>query len=120
MNTGETFKHNIIFDFDGVIHSYKSGWKGAATIVDEPVAGIKEAIEEIRKKYKVVVVSTRCYEPGGIDAIKQWLDKYGIIVDDVTAEKPPSLVIIDDRAITFDGDSSTLLKKIESFKPWYK
>lgn len=113
-------KKNVIFDFDGVIHSYKSGWKGATVISDPPVPGIKEAIQEIRKHYRVVVVSTRCYHPGGIDAIKEYLTKYDIEVDEVTAEKPPAIVSIDDRAICFDGNPENLLDKIKSFKPWYK
>ena len=29
----------VVLDFDGVIHSYKSGWKGADVIPDEPVPG---------------------------------------------------------------------------------
>ena len=50
----------VVFDFDGVIHSYVSGWKGATKIPDPPVAGIKEAIDDIRKAgYEVCVVSTR-------------------------------------------------------------
>lgn len=114
------FKQTVIFDFDGVIHSYKSGWKGATYIPDEPVPGIKEAIAEIRKKYRVVVVSSRCYKEGGIAAIKKYLAKHEIVVDDVTGEKPPASVIIDDRGLTFDGHPETLLEKINSFKPWNK
>ena len=35
-------KKTVVFDFDGVIHSYKSGWQGSATIIpDPPVPGIK-------------------------------------------------------------------------------
>lgn len=113
-------KKTVIFDFDAVIHSYVSGWQGATVINDEPVEGIKEEIERIRKKYKVVVVSSRCYQEGGIEAIKKWLDKYNIIVDDVTSEKPPAVVIIDDRAICFDGNTSNLLERIDNFKVWNK
>lgn len=113
-------KQTVILDFDGVIHSYTSGWKGADVIPDEPVFGIVQAINEIREEYRVVVVSTRCYQTGGIDAIKAWLDKYGIEVDDVTSEKPPALVQIDDRAITFDGNPYGLINKIRRFQPWYK
>ena len=110
----------IIFDFDGVINSYKSGWKGPNVIPDPPVPGIKEAIEKIRKEYRVVVVSSRCYHKGGIGAIKNYLDKYGIVVDDVTGEKPPAVCTIDDRAITFNGKPEQLLDKIKSFRPWNK
>ena len=54
-------KRTVVFDFDGVIHSYTSGWKGQSVIPDPPVPGIKEAIAEIRDAgYEVVVVSTRC------------------------------------------------------------
>jgi beta-phosphoglucomutase-like phosphatase (HAD superfamily) len=113
-------KQTVIFDFDGVIHSYKSRWKGTAIIPDPPVEGIREAIREIRKHYKVVVVSSRCYQEGGIEAIKKWLDNYDIVIDDVTDEKPPAVAIIDDRAITFDGNTTGLLDKIKAFKPWNK
>lgn len=116
-----SYKPTVIFDFDGVIHSYSSGWKGADVIPDPPVAGIKEAIEEIRTAgYNVVVVSSRCYQAGGIEAIKVYLNNHGIIVDDVTGEKPAAIVTIDDRGICFDGDPSTLLNKIRLFQPWNK
>lgn len=113
-------KQTVIFDFDGVINSYTSRWQGADIIPDPPVKGVKEAIIEIRKHYRVVVVSSRCYKPGGIEAIKAWLQKYDIQVDDVTDEKPPAVVIFDDRAITFDGNTQDMLEKIKNFKPWNK
>lgn len=112
------FKPTVILDFDGVIHSYASGWQGADVIPDSPVEGIGKAIANMRKHYRVVVVSSRCYQPGGIEAIRRWLDKHGIAVDDVTDEKPPAKVIVDDRAITFDGDAGALLARIDAFQPW--
>lgn len=36
-------KPTVVFDFDGVIHSYTSGWKGATEIPDPPVPGVREA-----------------------------------------------------------------------------
>lgn len=110
---------NVIFDFDGVINSYESGWEDALSMPDPPVEGIKEAIAEIRKAgYAVYVISSRCMTKGATAAIWKYLNKYGIEVDAVRAEKPPAVVTIDDRAICFDGHPETLLAKIKEFKPW--
>lgn len=113
----------VVFDFDGVIHSYTSGWQGATNIPDPPVPGIQEALKEIHDAgYEVVVVSTRCKTALGRMAIENWIDMYGMTqeVDKVCKEKPPAIAYIDDRAICFDGHPETLLKKIQSFEPWYK
>lgn len=111
----------IIFDFDGVIHSYTSGWQGVDVIPDPPVPGIKGAIDEIRDAgYKIVILSSRCHQPGGIEAIKEWLDKYEIIVDAVVRDKVPAILTVDDRAICFDGNPCELLSKIQNFVPWNK
>lgn len=111
----------VVFDFDGVIHSYKSGWQGVINIPDEPVRGIKEEIERIRQAgYEVIVVSSRCSQAGGIHAIADYLDKHRIEVDGIHKDKPPTLVTIDDRAICFDGEAGGLLEKIVNFSPWTK
>ena len=113
----------VVFDFDGVIHSYTSGWKGIDVIPDPPVYGIKEAIKEIREAgYEIVIVSTRCATVEGRAAIYDWLIRYGIYdyIDKVCKEKPPAVAYIDDRAICFDGHPETLLEKIANFKPWNK
>ena len=112
-------KKTIIFDFDGVIHSYKSGWQGADNIPDEPVPGIKQAIKRIRDEgYEVLVLSARCHQYGGIEAMKSWLNKYDIEVDGITRDKVPALLQIDDRCICFDGKPESLLEKIINFKTW--
>ena len=111
----------VVFDFDGVIHSYTSGWGGETCTPDLPVPGIMEAISSIRAKgYEVVVVSTRCRTHEGMLAVVRYLSQHGIEVDGISAQKPPALVYIDDRAICFDGNPHTLLSKIEHFVPWNK
>lgn len=105
-------KKTVVFDFDGVIHSYKSGYQGKSIIPDPPVPGIRESIAEIRDAgYAVVVVSTRCAVPSGMKAIWDWLHQNRIVVDGVMSEKPPAICYIDDRAICFDGNASGLLEK---------
>lgn len=64
----------VSFDFDGVIHSYRSGWKGAAVIPDPPVEGIKEVIEQlISDGLCVVICSSRAESFEGQTAIAEWL-----------------------------------------------
>lgn len=107
-------------DFDGVIHSYKSGWRGVDIIPDPPVPGIWKFIEELRKDYKVLVFSSRTNTPEGVYAIRKWLEKYNIIVDDVIDHKPPAYLTIDDRCICFEGNYEGLKERIDSFVPWTK
>ena len=113
----------VVFDFDGVIHSYKSGWKGVEIIPDDPVEGIVDAMKKFHDAgYKVVVVSTRCRDESGRSAINEWLKRNCLLeyIDDVCKEKPPAIAYIDDRAICFDGHPETLFEKVETFKPWNK
>lgn len=115
------YQPTVVFDFDGVIHSYVSHWQGVDVIPDPPVPMIQEEIERIREAgYKVFVVSTRCASPNGMEAVKNYLAANDIVVDDVLAEKPPALVYIDDRAIRFDGNPCGLLEQIQEFKPWHE
>lgn len=113
-------KKIVCFDFDGVIHSYKSGWKGVSTIPDEPIEGIRESINEIRKDYLVYVFSSRCSTPDGVYAITYWLNEHDIVVDDVVSKKPPAYVTIDDRCIRFNGNTKGLKDLIDNYKTWQK
>lgn len=116
-------KKTIVFDFDGVIHSYTSGWQGAATIPDPPTPGIIEALQEICEAgYEIVIVSSRCATEEGKAAIQDYLTKHHMhqYVSRICTEKPPAIVYIDDRAICFDGNASNLLEKIQTFQPWYQ
>ena len=112
-------KKTVVLDFDGVIHSYTSGWQGVTVIPDPPVDGIRDAINEIRFfGYEVAVVSTRTATPEGAKAVQDWLRAYDIEVDKVCSEKPPAHVYVDDRAICFDGDAQLLFHRIYDFKTW--
>jgi len=114
-------KETLILDFDGVIHSYSSGWKGATVIPDPPTNGAREAIAKLRERYVVVVVSSRSHQPGGIGAMKAWLAEHGIEVDDVPAHKPPHVCTVDDRVFRFEGDWDAVLKGVKAASvPWNK
>lgn len=109
----------VVFDFDGVIHSFVTPFVDNSIIPDKPVDGIREEIDRIRKAgYKVIVVSARMSTSGGYKAIVQYLKTHGIVVDGIMREKPPAVAYIDDRAIFFDGNPKGLLEKVKELKPW--
>ena len=110
-------KKVVVFDFDGVIHSYVTPYKQPDVIPDGPIYGIRFAIQDIRNAgYRVIVVSSRAQSKKGKIAIIDWLHKYDICVDGVSAQKVPAIAYIDDRAIFFDGHSESLLGKIKELE----
>jgi len=128
----------ICVDFDGVIHSYTSGWQGVATIADPPVPG---AIEWLMKHLPepdelgmappyegpvVQIYSSRSKSWFGRRAMKKWLVKHGLhpayIKDGILkfpVKKPAAFLTIDDRAVCFSGQFPTADEML-AFKPWYK
>jgi DNA polymerase III epsilon subunit-like protein len=133
-------KRTICVDFDGVIHSYKSGWKGATVIPDPPVISPETGqsaiewlcgmilhnttdLESVAETLEVCIYSSRSKEPGGIEAMKEWLSRHGLS-DQLTemirfpTQKPAAFLTIDDRAWCFTGIFPTT-DEIMAFKPWY-
>ena len=124
----------LCLDFDGVIHSYTSGWKGPRNIPDPPVPGALEFIHDaLNLGYDVVIHSSRASYLGGIRAMRNWLRKHAMAdnrwyewgfgpgIEDVrfSREKPPAIVTLDDRAVRFTGTFPDI-KELMSMKPWNK
>lgn len=131
----------LCLDFDGVIHSYSSGWKGADVIPDPPVDGTFEFLFAAIEKFDVQIFSSRSGQDGGIQAMREWLGKWAVDfwifdqkatapeADNMAArllaailwptEKPRAMVTIDDRALTFTGEWPSIADLLE-FKPWNK
>ena len=63
----------LVLDFDGVMHSYTSGWQGASHVADPPVPGLFEFLRAAVKAFDVQVFSSRSNIPGGVDAMRIWL-----------------------------------------------
>ena len=136
----------LLLDFDGVCHSYTSGWQGADQIPDPPVPGLFEFLAQALKYFDVQIYSSRSNQPGGIGAMKDWfLTQYQQWFSILAAEaksqgrtnwppdqdfphpnrlkfptdKPPAFLTLDDRAWCFTGqwpDPHGLLQ----FGPWNK
>jgi len=120
-------------DFDGVIHSYSSGWASnqtqevAATIIrDPPVKGAFEwlATMALDNRFEICVYSSRSKYDGAINAMKTWMLEHGFDRDAIShlqfpTKKPAANMTIDDRAFCFEGDypsADWLLR----FRPWNK
>ncbi len=124
----------LCVDFDGVIHSYISGWKGEAIVADPPVKGALNWLWEATEFWNVQVYSSRSKTPGGMAAMRIWFARECAIEFDMdhpmnnspfpitfAAEKPAAFLTIDDRAICFDGDWSAMdPAALLAFKPWNK
>lgn len=128
----------LCLDFDGVLHSYESGWKGADVIPDPPVPGAIEFLARAVEHFDVQIFSSRSNQTGGIEAMQAWLrvqvmqhfdcvfagsprdlDAAIALLDAISfpREKPPAFLSIDDRALTFTGKWPNV-KALLEFKPW--
>lgn len=123
----------LCLDFDGVLHSYTSGWKGASVIPDPPVEGAMRFIWDAQDHFRIAIFSSRSHQPGGKLAMKAWLAVHfrkhwaadRTRCDDILAEiewpdkKPAAFITIDDRALTFNGIWPDI-QILRAFKPWNK
>jgi len=126
----------LCLDFDGVIHSYSSGWKGADVIPDPPVSEALEFMADALDYFDVHVFSSRTGQDGGVQAMQAWLREWAVNLlgngrfqDDPNLlwldriqwpnEKPPASVSIDDRCLLFTGVFPDPVRLI-TFEPWNK
>lgn len=124
----------LCVDFDGVIHSYTSGWKGADVVSDPPVKGALRWLWKATEWWDVNIYSSRTKQPGGVDAMRTWLLNFAIhewgdvdFANQFLAaltfpeQKPAAFLTIDDRAVCFEGDWGELDPyELTQFRPWNK
>ncbi len=123
----------LAIDFDGVLHSYISGWKGPRTITDAPIAGAIEWLKSLipdqddafaprHYYFDVQIFSSRARHFGGRAAMRRWLLRHGLTRGELESIrfprlKPPSILLIDDRALRFDGTFPTV-EQMRDFRPY--
>jgi hypothetical protein len=130
----------LCVDFDGVIHSYTSGWKGETIIPDPPVKGALRWLWKATEWWNVQIYSSRSKSPEAREAMFNWMVNHSRAEfgpdhpmsgedDEARAnypitfayEKPSAFLTIDDRAICFEGDWHDLdAADLLHFKPWNK
>lgn len=124
----------LCIDFDGVLHSYTSGWQGARTIGDPPISGAFEWLRSLLdwpeewgamgkpSPFTVCIYSSRSRQFGGKRAMRKWLLRHGIEREYVQqikfpTKKPAAYLTIDDRAICFRGEYPSELDLL-AFEPY--
>jgi len=112
----------IAIDFDGVLHSYKSGWI-AGHILEEPLNGALHFCHWlIENKFKIIIFSCRASDPVGFVAICTWLNEHNFPATiEVTHKKPDALLYIDDRGMRFNGNFDEIMTFITNnpkLKTW--
>ena len=126
-------KKTILVDFDGVIHSYTSGWQGARVVADPPVPGAIEWLLDmaVDGRFEVCIYSSRSRQWGGKRAMRAWLKKHagnlwyecpagpGLEEIKFPTKKPAAWLTIDDRCICFEGKFPSS-SAIDDFVPWNK
>lgn len=124
----------LCLDFDGVLHSYVSGWQGADVVCDPPTDGAMVWLSRAVRHFDVAICSSRSHQPNGILAMQLWLKLalaracedqheaahvYGLIR--WPTHKPAAMVTIDNRALTFTGNWSDFdVVTLRQFQPWNK
>lgn len=107
-------KQTLLIDFDGVLHTYDGTF---SNVLNMPVPGARKACIFLSREYKLICFTTR--KP--TEDVERWLSRNGFPVMEVTDVKKPAYLILDDRALRFDGQwTDELLAQIYNFKPWWK
>lgn len=107
----------VCFDFDGVIHPYHKGFHSS---LEHPAnQDVVEAIRALHMKgWQVVVFTTRAATQNGKRQVENYLKEENLLgcVSLITDKKVPARVYVDDRAIQYNGPSTTLLRDILTFR----
>jgi hypothetical protein len=124
VRTKRVAKKTIVVDFDGVLHSYASGWKGATVVPDGPVEGAFEWLTAAVERFDIAIYSSRSREKGGIEAMRDWLAREGLaerVLEQLKfpRTKVPAHVYLDDRGWRFEGTFPEL-DALDAFQPWFK
>jgi hypothetical protein len=119
----DPMKQTVALDFDGVLHGYSKGWQDGS-IYDPPVEGAQAFVSQLLDAgVNVVIYSTRASSFSNRVAMMGWLRRYGFPDNDwsenITDSKPMCRVMLDDRAVTFDGEFPPI-ETLTKFEPWMK
>ena len=109
-------KNQIAIDFDGVIHKNSKGFFDG-TVYDKPIQGTKEALEQLSKKYEIVIFTCKVKPDrplinlkSGKQLIEEWLSQHNLLqyIHEIACEIPRASFYIDDKGYRFSNWVTTL------------
>ncbi len=108
-------KKTLLIDLDGVLNTYDGDYN--QDIIPPLAQGAREFLELLARDFCIKIFTTR-----ELKLAQNWINinRLNDFIDEVTNEKKPAWLILDDRAITFNGNYSEIYRKIMNFKVWYK
>lgn len=121
---GRSARPLLCVDFDGVPHSYASGWKGPTNVPDPPVEGAIEWLVSVDARFDIAITSVRNAYPGAADAMRAWLGEHGLPQSwlsriAIPRHTPRGAVHIDDRGYRFEGRFPTF-DELGEPEPWFE
>ena len=109
-------KKLICLDLDGVLNTYHGNYD--PLVISPPKEGVRDFLKNLSEQFIIDIFTVRDRE-----LVWNWLKQYDLyyFINNVTNTKNKySTLILDDRAITFDGDYMEAYQKILIFKPYWE
>ena len=105
-------KKDIFFDIDGVITIETEGYSNAEYLARTPNKAVINIINMFYKnpRYKITLYTAR----HGCDRriTESWLRTHGVKYHELILDKPHYHILIDDRALKFEGNVMSLIDEI--------
>lgn len=114
----------VAFDLDGTILEYDEGM-ACTNQFGLPVPGMPSEIRKLWKDgWKIIIWTCRPRSQELVDHLNRFRIPFHEINTNVNgpydSPKIHADVYVDDKAITFDGNTVGLAKRIKEHKPWHK
>lgn len=118
LNTKKKLEHSqsLLVDLDGVINTYAGKYKEGE--IPAPREGAEKFLQKLSEHFNVEVFTARDIKQTVEWLIQYKLDKY---ISNVTNIKNPrATVMIDDRALRFEGDFDKTFDAVINFQQYWK
>ena len=105
-----------LVDLDGVLNNYDGNYNEKE--IPQPKDNVENFLIKLSSVYEIHIFTVR-----NKDLTYKWLKNYNLdkYIKEITNIKNPyASIIIDDRAINFNGNFSEILNQAINFKPYWK